>query len=80
MICWRTVGGSRKTTGARMVANVFSENWIAINGPVVRMQVRRARILRLLLLLRVSEMWIGKRNGRVLDSTTCLVVGGWYGT
>ena len=63
-----------------MVANVFSECRIAVDGPVVGVYVRRAGVLGLMLLLRFSEMWMGKRDRRVLGYTTCLVLVGLYGT
>lgn len=63
-----------------MIANVFGEDWVAVDGPVVRVQVRRARILKLLLLLKFSDVLMRKWDRRVLDPTTCLVLVGWYGT
>ena len=80
MVDRQVVGRSRKTSGARMVTNIFGDNWITVEGPLVRMRVGRAGVLGCLLLLRFPV--VGRREGdrRVLDSATCFVVGGWDGT
>jgi hypothetical protein len=62
-----------------MVANVFGNNWIAVEGSLVWMQVGGAGILRWWL-LGLSVVGKGERNRRVLDPATCFVVSGWNST
>jgi len=43
---WGAVGRSRNASGARMVSNVFSDGWIAVEGSLVWVWVGRTGIMR----------------------------------
>ena len=56
MVDRQAVGRSRETSRARMVPNVFGDDWITVKGSLVRMRVGRTWVLEWLLLLKVSEV------------------------